>query len=118
MIGLASALTGSPCEITAETLYPSRLALISRRDFLGFLTRHPDVYQIVTEELGRQIGLACEQLRTVALSSSAPEKLARLLLEWSQNGQTTESGPASASPSPMRRSASSSAPRAKPSPAP
>jgi CRP/FNR family transcriptional regulator len=31
-------------------------------------------------------------LRTVGLSSSAPEKLARLLLGWSQNGQTTESG--------------------------
>jgi CRP/FNR family transcriptional regulator, cyclic AMP receptor protein len=26
---------------------------------------------------------ACEQLRTVGLSASAPEKLARLLLEWS-----------------------------------
>jgi CRP-like cAMP-binding protein len=31
-------------------------------------------------------------LRTVALSSSAPEKLARLLLDWSKDGQTTESG--------------------------
>jgi CRP/FNR family cyclic AMP-dependent transcriptional regulator len=26
---------------------------------------------------------ACEQLRTVGLSASAPEKLARVLLEWS-----------------------------------
>ncbi len=92
MIGLASALTGSPCEITAETLYPSRLAFISRRDFLNFLTRHPDVYQVVTVELGRQYSMACEQLRTVALSNSAPEKLARLLLDWSENGQVTESG--------------------------
>jgi CRP/FNR family transcriptional regulator len=36
--------------------------------------------------------MACEQLRTVCLSSSVPEKLARLLLEWSENGQTTACG--------------------------
>ena len=46
----------------------------------------------MTEELSRDYAMACEQLRTVGLSGSAPEKLARLLLEWSQNGQTTECG--------------------------
>jgi len=46
----------------------------------------------VTEELSREYTTACEQLRTVGLSNSAPEKLARLLLEWSERGQTTESG--------------------------
>jgi CRP/FNR family cyclic AMP-dependent transcriptional regulator len=42
--------------------------------------------------LGRQFTMACEQLRTVVLSTSAPEKLARLLLDWGENGQTTEAG--------------------------
>ena len=28
--------------------------------------------------------MACQQLRTVGLSTSAPEKLARLLLDWSR----------------------------------
>jgi len=92
MIGLASALTGSPCEMTAETLYPAKVAFIARREFLNFLTRHPDVYQAVTVELSRQYAMACEQLRTVGLSNSAPEKLARLLLDWSENGQATEAG--------------------------
>jgi CRP/FNR family transcriptional regulator len=36
--------------------------------------------------------MACAQLRTVGLSTSAPEKLARLLLDWSEGGQTTELG--------------------------
>ena len=50
-------------------------------------------HQVVTEELSRQIGKACAQLRTVALSASAPEKLARLLLELGQSGgQSTEIG--------------------------
>ncbi len=90
VLGLASALSGKPCEMTAETLYPSKIAPIVRKDFLAFLARHPEVYQTVTEELSRDYTMACEQLRTVALSNSAPEKLARLLLEWSQNGKTTD----------------------------
>lgn len=92
ILGLDSALSGQASEMTAETLYPCKIAKVSRRDFLGFMARHPEAYKIVTEELGRQIGMACAQLRTVALSSSAPEKLARLLLDFSQSGQSTEVG--------------------------
>ena len=90
ILGLASALSGKPCEMTAETLYPAKIAPVTRRDFLNFLSRHPEVYQTVTEELSRDYTMACEQLRTVGLSNSAPEKLARLLLEWSENGKTTD----------------------------
>ena len=92
ILGLASALSGKPCEMTAETLYPAKIAPVGRRDFLNFLGRHPEVYQTVTEELSRDYTMACEQLRTVGLSSSAPEKLARLLLDWSENGKTTDGG--------------------------
>lgn len=92
VLGLASTLSGRPREISAETLYPAKIACVRRPDFLQFLTRHPEAYRAVTEELSRSYNLACDQLRTVGLSSSAPEKLARLLLEWSENGQTTERG--------------------------
>jgi CRP/FNR family transcriptional regulator len=92
ILGLDSVISGEPSEMTAETLYPCRIAVISRHNFLGFMVRHPQAYRIVTEELGRQIGMACAQLRSVALSSSAPEKLARLLLDFSRDGQTTATG--------------------------
>lgn len=92
VLGLASALSGRPCEMTAETLYFAKIAHVRRSDFLNFLTHHPEVYRTVTEELSRNYNMACDQLRTVGLSASAPEKLARLLLEWSQDGQTTERG--------------------------
>jgi CRP/FNR family transcriptional regulator len=92
ILGLAPVLSGKASEITAETLHPAKLAPISRRDFTNFLLRHPEVYQITTEELSRDYTMACEQLRTVGLSNSAPEKLARLLLEWSQDGKTTADG--------------------------
>ena len=92
VLGLSSALSGMPNEMTAEVLYPSRIAVIERDQFLGFMSRHPEVYQVITRELSLQYKVACEQLRTVALSGSAPEKLARLLLDWSENGQRTEAG--------------------------
>ena len=92
VLGLSSVLSGLPSEMTAEVLYPSRIAVVERDQFLGFMSRHPEVYQVVTQELSLQYKVACEQLRTVALSGSAPEKLARLLLEWSENGQKTEAG--------------------------
>lgn len=92
ILGLSATLSGSPYEVTAETQYPAKIAPIGRREFLGFLLRHPEAYQTVSEELTREFTLACEQLRTVGLGSSAPEKLARLLLEWSENGQAVEAG--------------------------
>lgn len=92
VLGLASTLSGRPREISAETLYPAKIASVRRSDFLQFLAHHPEAYCAVTEELSHSYNLACDQLRTVGLSSSAPEKLARLLLEWSENGQTTERG--------------------------
>lgn len=92
VLGLSSALAGSAFEMTAETLYPARVAHVSRRDFLGFLVRHPELYMNVTEELSRHVAMACHQLRTVGLSASAPEKLARLLLEWSGSEQPNSAG--------------------------
>jgi len=91
-LGLTSALFGTRCETTAETLSPAKVAHIASSDFLDFLRRHPEVYKLVTEEVSLQYTLACDQLRTVGLSSSAPEKLARLLLDMSEHGQPTEHG--------------------------
>jgi CRP/FNR family cyclic AMP-dependent transcriptional regulator len=92
ILGLASTLAGSPYDVTAETLYPAKVAHIGRRDFLNFLTRHPEAYQTVIEELSGYISKASDQLRTVGLAATAPEKLARLLLDWSEGGQSTECG--------------------------
>jgi CRP/FNR family transcriptional regulator len=47
------------------------------------MARHPEVYEAATREISRSFNLACEQLRMVGLSTSVPERLARLLLGWS-----------------------------------
>jgi CRP/FNR family transcriptional regulator len=92
VLGLSSALFGTKCETTAETLSTAKVAQVSGNEFLAFLRRHPEVHRLVTEEVSHQYTMACEQLRTVGLSSSAPEKLARLLLDMSENGQQSENG--------------------------
>jgi CRP/FNR family transcriptional regulator len=92
VLGLAATLSGARCESTAETLSTAKITHISRSDFMAFLMRNPEVYKLVIEEVSRLYTMACEQLRTVGLSSSAPEKLARLLLELSAGGQPTENG--------------------------
>ena len=92
IVGLASALSGRVCEMTAETIYPAKLAVLSRRDFLAFLFRHPEEYQSLGEELSHQFIKACDQLRNLGLSSTAPERLARLLLDWSDKEGANEVG--------------------------
>jgi hypothetical protein len=58
------------------------VAFVQRDDFLRFVTKHPEAYEGVVKQLCTLYRGACEQLRTVGLSASAPEKLARLLLDW------------------------------------
>lgn len=91
VLGLSSALSGGAYEMTADAMYPSRIAHISQQIFLQFMSRHPAVYQAVAREMVRTYHTACEQLRMVGLSTSVPERLARLLLVWSDEpGQKPE----------------------------
>ena len=92
ILGLLGAMSGSPYEATAETLRPCQVAFIRREDFQRFFTKHPEVAQNVVRQMSVQYRAACEQLRTVGLSGSAHEKLARLLLDWSADIQQTKEG--------------------------
>jgi len=78
--------------MTADALYPAKVAHVSRQTFLQFLARHLDVYPLVIREVSRNFNLACDQLRMVGLSTTVPERLAHLLLVWSSNepGQKSE----------------------------
>jgi CRP/FNR family cyclic AMP-dependent transcriptional regulator len=92
VLGLTAALSGTRCETTAETLSPATIIHLTGDEFREFLRRNPEVYRLVTEEISVQYTMACDQLRTVGLSATAPEKLARLLLDMSENGQHTGPG--------------------------
>lgn len=92
VLGLSSALSDSPYDVTAETLRPCQVAFVRRENFLRLLTQHPDLYRAVVTQLGSQYNTACEQIRTLGLSSSVTEKLAKLLLDWSAGVPVTKSG--------------------------
>jgi len=90
VLGLMAALAGTPYEVTAETIHPCQVAFVRREDFLRFLASHPEASQGVVRQISSQYQGACEQLRTLGLSASAHEKLARLLLSWSAGIQQTK----------------------------
>jgi CRP/FNR family transcriptional regulator, cyclic AMP receptor protein len=92
LLDMTAAISGTPYELTAETVHSCKIAFIRREDFLRFLAEHPDAYQNLACELSLNYQRACEKLRAVVLSSSVSERLARLLLEWSNSGQETERG--------------------------
>lgn len=92
VLGLMSTLSNIPHEMAAEALRPSQVAFIPRDAFLRFLRQHPEAYGAVVAQLGAQYQIACEQLKTIGLCTSAPEKLARLFLDFSAQGQQTKEG--------------------------
>jgi CRP/FNR family transcriptional regulator, cyclic AMP receptor protein len=83
ILGLTAVMSGRSYEVTAETLHPCQIAFVRRDDFLRLLDKHPVMHHGVTNQLMSLYSGACQQLRTVGLGATAPEKLARLLLDWS-----------------------------------
>jgi CRP-like cAMP-binding protein len=88
VLGLSSTLSGGAYEMTADTLYPVKVAPISREAFLEFMSRHPEVSAIVNREIERRYNLACERLRTMEATVSAPQRPGRLLLVWSDTNKS------------------------------
>ena len=90
VFGLNSVVMGTPHEISVETLQPCRMAFIHRDDFLRFMKEDTEVCMQVVQHLGRDCRAAYEVIRSIGLSSSASEKLARFLVEWSSHGRITD----------------------------
>jgi CRP/FNR family transcriptional regulator, cyclic AMP receptor protein len=92
ILGLMAGMSGGSYEVTAETIRPCQVAFVRTEDFKRFVTKYPEASQGVARQMTMQYQSACEQLRTVGLSTSAQEKLARLLLTWSAETQQTKEG--------------------------
>ncbi|HEY2118772.1 MAG TPA: Crp/Fnr family transcriptional regulator [Candidatus Acidoferrum sp.] len=90
VLGLNSLLTNRPHDITVETLQPCQLAFVSRQEFMRYIREHSDACFHVAQHAGRDCHSAYESVRSIGLSSSASEKLARFLVDWSADGKITE----------------------------
>jgi len=92
VLGLHATVSGKPYELTAETLQPCQLDFIKRDDFLKFLQDHSDACLNAAQHLSQNCQSAYEMIRSLGLSHSVSEKLARLLLEWAVDGDATKDG--------------------------
>ena len=92
VLGLHATVTGRAYEMSAETLHPCQINFIKREDFLKFLREYGDACLKAAEHLSNNCQSAFDQIRSLGLSHSAREKLARVLLEWACNGEETHEG--------------------------
>jgi CRP/FNR family transcriptional regulator len=83
VLGLPATVTGKPYELTAEVIEPTQANFITREDFLRFLREHGEAALRVAQQLGETYHSAVAEMRSIGLSHSAGEKLARFLLELS-----------------------------------
>ena len=82
VLGLPATVTGKAYELTADVIEPAQANFISRADFLNFLREHGEVSLRVAQQLGETYHAAVAEMRSIGLSHSAAEKLARFLLDW------------------------------------
>ena len=88
VLGLNAAVSGMAHETTAETGQPCQLNFVKRADFLKFLTEHGDACLHAAIHLSRECQQAYQHLRSF-VTTSAPERIARLMLDWSQDDSRT-----------------------------
>ena len=81
VLGLPATVTGKPYELTADVIEPTQANFISRQDFLAFLREHGEAALRVAQQLGETYHSAIAEMRTIGLSHSVGEKLARFLLD-------------------------------------
>jgi CRP/FNR family transcriptional regulator, cyclic AMP receptor protein len=81
VLGLPATVTGMPYELTADVIEPAQANFVSRQDFLLFLREHGEAALRVAQQLGETYHAAIAEMRTIGLSHSAGEKLARFLLD-------------------------------------
>jgi len=93
LLGLSAVVSDRLYKATAETLETCQVNFIKKDDFLNFLQKYGEVCFRVAQHLSQNYHTAYVQIRSLGLSHSALEKLARLLIDWCEGtGTRTEQG--------------------------
>jgi CRP/FNR family transcriptional regulator, cyclic AMP receptor protein len=91
LLGVNSVLKGLPYEATVQAIEPCRIDFVSRSDFIKLLDKSKTARVVVSQALGNELSDVVERARSLLLSQSATEKLARLLLKWCDEQGAVES---------------------------
>ena len=92
ILGVSAAILDRPYEVSAETIEASQVSFIRREDFLRFLNAYSEACMHTAQQLSEKYEAAQREIRSLGLAHTTSEKLARLLLEWSANGEETPQG--------------------------
>lgn len=89
MLALAEAVRGSgPYGCSAVAAEPSLLAVIPRDTFIRFINSFPEACLALTLALSKQYKFAQRETKFLGLGDTSTVRLARLLLEWSEERGT------------------------------
>jgi CRP-like cAMP-binding protein len=80
VLGISSAVSGHPHEVSADAVGEVRVAAISLTDFRRLQNRFPSIATAASEELSRKVNRAYDTIRLVGSGLSVPQRLAGWLL--------------------------------------
>lgn len=81
-LGVAAVIGGRQYEATAEAQEPCEVTFVRQSDVLRMMRAHGEFALWVTQRLSSDYNSTCREIRSLMLSGSASEKLARLLVGW------------------------------------
>ena len=84
VLGLSATMSGKAYELTAETAESCQVNFVKRDHLLRFLKEHNDACFKVAEQLSEKYRVACDEARLLGLKTTADQRVARLLLDWSR----------------------------------
>jgi CRP/FNR family transcriptional regulator, cyclic AMP receptor protein len=80
-LGVAAAIGCREYEATAEALEPCEVSFLRNSDLVRMMRAHGEFALWITQHLSHDYNSTCREIRTLMLSGSASEKLARLLVD-------------------------------------
>lgn len=87
LLGLQECLTSQAYGVALETTMPCEMAFVLRDDFMNFLNTHSDARRLIDEQLISDCRAAHNFIRTIGLSQTITERLARVFLHWAQGSK-------------------------------
>src|ERR1044071_1728717 len=92
-LGASPAILGKPYEVSGKTIEPAQLNFIKRDDFLKLLAVNAEACMHTAQQLSEKYHSAQREIRSLGLSQTTGEKLAKLLLDWcARDGEETAQG--------------------------
>jgi CRP/FNR family cyclic AMP-dependent transcriptional regulator len=91
-LGLSAVISGTPYELTAETVGPCQVNSIDRDSLTRLLDKYGELGLHSAQTLSREFQSAYRDIHELVLARSSAGKLARLLLSWSGGRERDTAG--------------------------